>query len=32
MLSIILIGAVIVTWQHLGDLIDRKADEDAAAC
>lgn len=32
MLSIILVGAVIVTWQHLGDLIDRKADEDAAAC
>ncbi|MBD0862692.1 hypothetical protein IA539_15960 [Gordonia sp. zg691] len=32
LLSILLIAAIVVTWQHLGDRIDRQADEAAAQC
>ncbi|MET9198897.1 hypothetical protein [Gordonia sp. NPDC003585] len=32
LLSIILVAAIIVAWQHLGDRIDREADEAAGSC
>ena len=32
LLSILLVAAVVVTWQDLGDQIDRQAEEAAAQC
>lgn len=32
LLSILLVASIVVTWQHLGDRIDRQADEAAGQC